>query len=105
VRPRRESYARGVVRCGPIEVIAGLEYRDADRFIPLRDELRTLMLQTVLYLKQIEGQPDEDALARGIELALQGRWPDRAYFIEIGDDAIGWIQVFQPYGVPRNWSR
>lgn len=40
-------------------------------------------------------------LAGRLEAAIKAKWPDRAYFIEVGNDDEGWVQLFQPYGVPR----
>ena len=104
IRPQREAYARGVMQCGTLELVAGLEYRAGagESFTVLRDELRTLLGFIALGLVATDGRLDEDALAMAAELAIRGRWPDRAYFIEVGNDTEGWIQIFQPYGVPRS---
>jgi hypothetical protein len=102
LRPPREAYARAVVQCGQLDVVAGLEYRHGDRFVHLRDELRSLLRHVSMCLGD---RADEELLAKGVEMAIRGRWPERAYFIECGDDEDGWIQIFQPFGVPRNWDQ
>lgn len=35
-----------------------------------------------------------------VETQIQGRYPDRAYFIETEEDGKG-VQVYQPWGMPR----
>jgi len=37
-----------------------------------------------------------------MERAIVATWPDRAYFIEVGNDDEGWVQLFQPWGIPRS---
>lgn len=39
--------------------------------------------------------------ALAVENTLKAHWPDRAYFIEVGDEDEGWVQLFQPYDVPQ----
>lgn len=42
-----------------------------------------------------------DDCAYAIEKALTVHWPDRAYFIEVGDERNGWVQIFDPKGFVR----
>lgn len=102
IRPQREAYARAVVQCGPMELVGGLEYRSGDKFVWLRNELHTLLCFVALGLVATGSPLDEESLAHAAELAVRMRWPDRAYFLEVGHDEQGWIQIFQPYGLPRS---
>jgi hypothetical protein len=102
VRPMREAYARGVVAYGEIEIIGGIELRDGDRFVTLRDELRKLLWLVIQGETTNAAQSSEESLTIAVERHIKRVWPDRAYFVEVGNDAEGWIQLFQPYGVPRN---
>jgi hypothetical protein len=101
VRSTREAYARGVVTYGEIEIIGAVELRASDRFVELRDSMRKLLWLVVQSEITNAAQSSEESLTAGVERALKRVWPDRAYFVEVGNDAEGWIQVFQPYGVPR----
>lgn len=102
-RPAREAYVRGVVTCGAIEVCAGIEYRAGDRFVHLRNTVRTLVGFALLGILGSDRHTlDEDTISLSVEAAFRHRWPDRAYFVEVGNDDEGWIQIYQPFGVPRN---
>lgn len=48
------------------------------------------------------GHGDWKIMAERIERRIKERWPDRAYFIEVGRDSEGWVQLFQPYNIPRD---
>ncbi len=76
----------------------GLEFREGDSFKALEHELWCILFEN-------ETGPDEHdpvRIATFVENDIKARWPDRAYFIEVHDPAGGWIQIFQPYGIPRN---
>lgn len=102
VRPPREAYARIVFGdpMGRAEFIAGVELRDGEHWGDLRAEL--VRAVTPLITAHTGGW---DLMARAIERAIVDTWPDRAYFVEVGNDDDGWVQVFQPFGVPRNEPR
>ena len=97
-RPPREVYVRASrpTTSGAV-VEPGIEYRDGDSF----DEI-SQRLWTILFDGDLDGESDVARIAAPIELAIQQRWPDRAYFIEVHHYRGGWIQIFQPFGVPRN---
>ena len=97
-RPQREAYARGVMQWGDIEIIGAVELRPSDNYPALRNELRRQLGRAI---GEAAGFT-EMLLAAAVESQLQNAWPDRAYFIEVGNNREGWVQVFQPYGVPRN---
>lgn len=102
-RPPLENYVRATVigstaawTCEP-----GLELRDGDKFRSVMRDLHEVATAAVL------DAPADDPFARAQHVALRVRevWPDRAYFVEmhqcVGPHA-GWVQIFQPFGVPRN---
>jgi hypothetical protein len=98
VRPPREAYVR-VSR--PMEsgatVEPGVELRDGDVFGEMAEQLYTMLVAHDL-------GPDVDdprRIAAPIERAITTVWPGRAYFIEVHGVG-GWLQIFQPFGVPRN---
>ena len=101
VRPPREAYVRTSrpgTRGATVEV--GLEFRDGDSFQVLRESLGGILFANDLS----EHTQDPIELAAPVEGEIKSTWPDRAYFIEVwsgGDDG-GWIQIFQPFGLPRN---
>lgn len=97
-RPPRETYVRtSRPTTGGDFVEPGVEYRDGDHFGAIEDALRQML---------VDHDPGRDVhdpvrIAAPVEAAIKERWPDRAYFVEVhGED--GWIQIFQPFGVPRN---
>jgi hypothetical protein len=100
-RPPVEKYlrvARPRNHGGTVDV--GLEYTtpgdaEVDRVV-LREILRRV--------DDANPEADADTMAELVKAALVDSWPSRAYFIEswfskAEDD---WIQIFQPFGVPRN---
>lgn len=102
----RECYARCRFEDRGIEYIAGLELRDSDDYYELAGRLRievgtqTGQLDTYLGSARALAHDNYQLAAKQIEERLTARWPDRAYFIEVGKED-EWIQLFQPYGVPR----
>lgn len=65
------------------------------------------MVSLIISLKDIAdaahllGHGDWFIKAQRMEGRIQERWPGRAYFIEVGNDSEGWVQLFQPYDLPR----
>jgi hypothetical protein len=98
VRPAREAYVRGICTWQELEIIAGVELRDGDHFASMRNNIRRVVGFALSESPVVE----EKALAECLEVILRERWPDRAYFIEVGNDREGFIQIFQPFGVPRD---
>ena len=98
-RPPREVYVRAsrrTVACAFVE--PGVEFREGDSFREIEAELRSILVDSDPGHAQLE--PEQ--IAAPVELAIRERWPDRAYFIEVHDNQGGWLQIFQPFGVPRN---
>jgi hypothetical protein len=93
----RESYLRIVFHKEGAEYIAGLELRAGDQFRDLRTLLKVRLTAAVLQVDHTDWAHGAEMMARKIKEC----WPDRAYFIEVGDDNQGWVQVFQPFGLPR----
>lgn len=105
-RPKREAYVRveipwqdpwtGIM----VRVEVGLELRPGDSWADLVTGLRALMEGWT------DGLPNLGDIVRvgeEVEALIRLAWPDRAYFVEVwppGDD--GWVQIFQPYGLPRD---
>lgn len=97
----RERYVRIAVGLpGEMEICPGLEWRDDDQPEDLRVALERLVL-----LELVKGDSREpwSRTALRIESAMRERWPDRAYFLEVGRDD-RWVQIFQPFGLPRRTS-
>lgn len=90
-------YVRAVVARDGVEVIAGLEWRG--EYV---DDLRRSMRIAMDYALRHKLFDDDMKITEGVEAALLELWPGRAYFIEVSHDPDeGWVQVFQPYGVPK----
>lgn len=102
-RPPLENYVRTTVigSTGAWTCEPGLELRDGDVFRTVMRDLHDVATAAVL------DAAHDDPFARAQHAALRVRevWPDRAYFVEfhqnLGPHA-GWVQIFQPFGVPRN---
>lgn len=97
----REAYVRVVKKVDGFEVIAGLELRDDDDWLAMRLALSEEMSRAVEYTERYLDRNDWAEYALVVETRISAHWPDRAYFIEVGKDDDSWIQLFQPYGVPR----
>lgn len=101
-RPAREAYVRAEFLWGDVRAEVGLEWRErGEHWSDLLDMLR---LAVNAALDEDDRAPCVLSVVETVERAITARWPDRAYFVEVwpagGED--GWIQVFQPYGLPRN---
>lgn len=97
---QREAYVRAVVEQGDGEFIGGLELRTGDD-VPLLREVLRKAIKLVVDRTAISGGNELD-LALRVEKALKLLWPDRAYFLEVCHNPNeGWVQLFQPYGLPR----
>jgi hypothetical protein len=106
MRPVREAYARVEVPWfdegtgDQVNIELGLELRPGDDWGDLVTGLHALVEGWV------DGEPhprDVVQIGEEIEALLKLAHPDRAYFIEVwppGDR--GWVQIFQPYGLPRS---
>lgn len=94
---KRESYLRVVMTREGREYIAGLEWRQPEDLVALQAALKMRMKVATTHIEYDRW----DDLAMAIEKTIKTYWPDRAYFIEVGDDRHGWVQLFQPYGLPR----
>lgn len=107
-RPPIERYVRLIMPFGGIAVEPGLEWRpDTDDTSALCQRLRQVT-DAAMYRATRECAPIPDwepsdfaVITRNLEEAVREYWPDRAWFVEVYCDA-GWVQIFQPYGVPRN---
>jgi hypothetical protein len=96
-RPPWESYIRTTVGYAGFTVEPGIEYRSADDFDYVVQELGHVVRD---WCRETRGPIIN---AESIGKGLAHRWPDRAYFVEVWQTGRnGWAQVFQPYGVPRN---
>lgn len=98
-RPPREVYVRASrPTIGGAFVEPGVELREGDSFRELEHVLFCILVDA----DPGRGETDPQRIAEPVERAIQERWPDRAYFVEVHDAKGGWIQIFQPFGVPRN---
>jgi hypothetical protein len=102
-RPPREIYirvSRPRNQGGHVDV--GLEWRPTDEERDIRYLVREWLRE------EDDAHPSDCGVsaAHRIERRIRETWPDRAYFIEswLGSEDDGWIQIFQPFGIPRNES-
>lgn len=104
----REKYARCAVKNKDgVEFIVGLEMRPSDKWIYLRHEIRTAAQYAIGLTSRVMDERgvliipgDYDDYAETFDAILTEKWPDRAYFIEVGVEE-EWVQIFAPWGVPR----
>jgi hypothetical protein len=97
----REAYALVSIERAGIEYIAGLELRPSDNFAELSDKLERAVAWPLMGAKESD---EWDRLAYSVEKQLKYWWPDRAYLLEVGKED-KWVQLFQPYGLPRATER
>lgn len=94
MRPKREAYARGHATDGSYECTVGIEIRPEDitpEIFMFARRLARLGLNEAMHSMSVAV----------IEREITSTHPTRAYFIETEQDGVG-IQVYQPYGMPRN---
>lgn len=94
----REIYLRVVQIREGVEYIAGLEMRPDDVMGTLRATLRVRMKNASIGI--MPGRWRD--VAEAIEKTVVTHWPDRAYFIEVGNENDGWVQIFDPKGYVRS---
>lgn len=92
----REAYVRYTYRIVGWEVTVGLEFRRGDSLDGLRAALKFRIAKQVALLAVQDPDAGDDAVAEALEGVLMLRWPDRAYFIEVGPPDDSWIQVYDP---------
>lgn len=91
----REKYLRLRMAVEGVEYIAGLEFKDGDSFPELKTKLKVRMLNATI------GIPAGRyvAVAEAIERTMDAHWPDRKFFIEVGNDNECWIQIWDSRNV------
>lgn len=97
VRPSREYYTRATAVIGRTQVDAGLEWREHDPPIVGHDlwQVCKNIAQRAHFI------PPMDAMISA-EPDLDSKWPDRAWFLEVGDvDGGSYAQGYQPWGRPK----
>jgi hypothetical protein len=95
---RRYAYARVSVKVGEVEVVAGVEMRDAwGDGVPTLPELYWQVRETVVRVATVMAGCPDDQIAYHVESHLRERFgADRSYFIEVGRGALDeYVQVFQ----------
>ena len=93
-----ERYLRSTVHRQTLEIVAGLEWRDDDDF----DQVRAALKCRLVFTSARHALDGDDVVVKAVEETIRKYWPDRAFFIEVGDpDGDDWVQVFQPWGLPR----
>lgn len=95
---QREAYVRTSVTWQGVEYIVGLALWPKERIGELVVRLRNLMDQVHLS----RSYADWYERAKTLEERLRREWPDRPFFIEVGNEADHWIQLFQPWDVPMS---
>lgn len=98
VRPPRETYVRASRPCERAGWVVepGVEFRDGDSFEQMRSDL-----YQCCYTADVNGHYTLVGMAEAVGYLIELNWPGRAYFVEVHGPE-GWIQIFQPFGVPRN---
>lgn len=92
-RPTREAYARGHAVIAGFECSVGIEWRGE----PV-DSL-SAWAETIATAGAHHG--DHARAVRHVEAIIVDLYPERAYFVETERAGAG-VQVFQPYGLPRD---
>lgn len=94
--PPREAYVRVGFRLrdrDDTDVIIGIEIRPGEALEGMKKQARRVLS---------DGWPhqawvlDDLATAESVETKIKAAWPDRAYFIEVGND-LDYVQIFQPW--------
>lgn len=98
-RPPIERYVRCSVTRGAWTVEPGIEWCEGDSFEALSGDLEVLAAGLA---SLTDTHRDPISASRRGEAAFAQRWPGRAFFIEVHSTDGRWVQVFQPFGVPRN---
>lgn len=97
-RPPRETYvrtSRASAACGRM-VEPGVEFRTGDDFAAM-----TSALYDICYRLDAGDARSINDDAEVVARVIAETWPGRAYFVEVHSHD-GWIQIFQPFGIPRN---
>ncbi len=92
--PPRESYARAWVVKGGLEFSLGLEYDDEEEAEELSAWLKNLGENALEHETRV-------SVVSYAEQIIRTSRPGRAYFIETERENKG-VQIYQPYGLPRN---
>lgn len=92
---KREAYARGAAEVAGVECTPGLELREGDDAEELCQEVQRVA-KTAL---EMWGGHHINVCSF-VERYFTAYYPDRAYFVETEEEGRG-VQVFQPYGLPR----
>lgn len=99
MRPPIERYVRCSVTHGDWTCEPGVEWRDGDNELAMVRDLEVIACGVA----EIAAHPAGPmAAAKRAEPQFARWWLDRAFFIELHDTRGRWVQIFQPYGVPRN---
>lgn len=96
MRPPRETYARGYASEAGFDCTVGIEIRPGDDVEVWTEAARSLALHGA----KIASHRDTPRSIESIIRMIYGG-DTRAYFIETEHNG-GGVQVFQPFGVPRN---
>ena len=106
-RPPVERYVRLTLTDSDMTFEPGLSWVDGEDIGVLSDRLRhvceALLYRVTREVCPIDGWDiaDFEVIASHFEESMREYWPDRAWFCEVhGGDT--WVQIFQPYGVPKN---
>jgi hypothetical protein len=95
----RERYARTWVTQEGDEISIGLEWRDDDELAFFTIVLKALAQRVLNAYSLADGDFHELAVDH-IERWMDEHYPDRAFFVETERQGMG-VQVFQPWGLPR----
>jgi len=102
IRPPIERYARTSIYILDWTVEPGVEWRYDDNMDALvADMIRAARACTQDKLTGL-APPSVTELAIALEESYRLAFPDRAFFIEIHNEDGDWLQIFQPFGVPKN---
>lgn len=100
VRPPREAYVRTsrmTAHAPWWTVEPGIEFRPGDDFEFMTGLMHDICVQT----DRVYPCSGPTELAESVAELITRVYPDRAYFVEVHGDA-GWVQIYQPFGLPRN---
>ena len=100
-RPPVERYARTTFTTAGITIEPGIQYELLENVVELGRRLREIAAEAAAHRMAL-GAYAIDSVAIAVERAVAATWPERAFFVEVYDADGNWIQIFQPYGLPRN---
>lgn len=78
------------------DFIVGVEYFDTDTFHLLQEDIVLFLEMAIKEFKDNHLNETNNFYALTLKGAAHDLYPDRHFFLEIGDDSDSWVQVYTP---------